>query len=191
MLLFFFTWCEFRPERKIFNLPPQKKLSADTLLAPRRPSPPLLGDPPPLMGVSIKNRPPPPGASNCPFLSPDLNRHVHQDNVLFRDNFGESLGVSQTLSKLLESPWTSQNFPELLQKFLGWVIPRTVRSISVRSSWAILGTQEESPFAPQRMSNVCHSFLTISYELSGTGDSQRDSRESIRANHSQLAPLFL
>ena len=28
-------------------------------------------------------------------------------------------------------------------------------------------------------------------ELSGTGDSQRDSRESIRANHSQLKPLFL
>ena len=27
--------------------------------------------------------------------------------------------------------------------------------------------------------------------LSGTGDSQRDSRESIRANHSQLRPLFL
>ena len=27
--------------------------------------------------------------------------------------------------------------------------------------------------------------------LSGTADSQRDSRESIRANHSQLKPLFL
>ena len=27
--------------------------------------------------------------------------------------------------------------------------------------------------------------------LSGTGDSQHDSRESIRANHSQLRPLFL
>ena len=27
--------------------------------------------------------------------------------------------------------------------------------------------------------------------LSGTGDSQRDSRESIRANHSQSKPLFL
>ena len=32
--------------------------------------------------------------------------------------------------------------------------------------------------------------LFIPY-LSGTGDSQRDSRESIRANHSQLKPLFL
>ena len=29
------------------------------------------------------------------------------------------------------------------------------------------------------------------HKLSGTGDSQRDSRESIRANHSQLKPLFL
>ena len=28
-------------------------------------------------------------------------------------------------------------------------------------------------------------------QLSGTGDSQRDSREPIRANHSQLKPLFL
>ena len=27
--------------------------------------------------------------------------------------------------------------------------------------------------------------------LSGTGDSQRDSRESIRVNRSQLKPLFL
>ena len=27
--------------------------------------------------------------------------------------------------------------------------------------------------------------------LSGTGDSQRESRESIRANHSQFKPLFL
>ena len=31
----------------------------------------------------------------------------------------------------------------------------------------------------------------LSGGLSGTGDSQRDSRESIRANHSQLKPLFL
>ena len=29
------------------------------------------------------------------------------------------------------------------------------------------------------------------WELSGTGDSQRDSRESIRTNHSQLTPLLL
>ena len=28
-------------------------------------------------------------------------------------------------------------------------------------------------------------------DLSGTGDSQRDSRESIRANHSQLKPQFI
>ena len=38
-------------------------------------------------------------------------------------------------------------------------------------------------------------FLTQTFqapsELSGTGDSQRDSRESIRANHSQWKPLFL
>ena len=31
---------------------------------------------------------------------------------------------------------------------------------------------------------------SITHGLSGTGDSQRDSRESIRANHSQLKPLF-
>ena len=31
----------------------------------------------------------------------------------------------------------------------------------------------------------------INLTLSGTGDSQRDSHESIRANHSQLKPLFL
>ena len=32
--------------------------------------------------------------------------------------------------------------------------------------------------------------ITDSYKPSGTGDSQRDSRESIRANHSQLNPYF-
>ena len=35
---------------------------------------------------------------------------------------------------------------------------------------------------PNVLADVCH--------LSGTGDSQRDSRESIRANRSQLKPLF-
>ena len=35
-----------------------------------------------------------------------------------------------------------------------------------------------------------HSIHTSSGHLSGTGDSQRDSRESIRANHWQLKPLF-
>ena len=33
-------------------------------------------------------------------------------------------------------------------------------------------------------------FAKKGFSLSGTGDSQRDSRESIRANHSQLTPLF-
>ena len=33
--------------------------------------------------------------------------------------------------------------------------------------------------------------VSISFNLSGTGDSQHDSRESIRANHSRLKPLFL
>ena len=40
------------------------------------------------------------------------------------------------------------------------------------------------------LSKELHVKFVIS-ELSGTGDSQRDSRESIRANHSQLKPLFL
>ena len=34
-------------------------------------------------------------------------------------------------------------------------------------------------------------FLFWGSTLCGTGDTQRDSRESIRANHSQLKPLFL
>ena len=33
------------------------------------------------------------------------------------DNFDVSLGGSQVPLSFLESPWTSQNFPELLQKF--------------------------------------------------------------------------
>ena len=33
--------------------------------------------------------------------------------------------------------------------------------------------------------------ITIIFNLSGTGDLQSDSRESIRASHSQLKDLFL
>ena len=41
-------------------------------------------------------------------------------------------------------------------------------------------------------SQIFPSFIVeIGHQLSGTGDSQRDSRESIRANHSQLKPPFL
>ena len=42
----------------------------------------------------------------------------------------------------------------------------------------------------QKFSLARKSFFLI-VQLSDTGDSQRDSRESIRANHSQLKPLFL
>ena len=45
------------------------------------------------------------------------------------------------------------------------------RAFSMTSAWLLRGPQSES--------------------LSGTGDSQRDSRESIRVDHSQLKPLFL
>ena len=37
----------------------------------------------------------------------------------------------------------------------------------------------------------CHTEKLTVRELSGTGDSQRDSRESIRANHSRLTPRLL
>ena len=37
-------------------------------------------------------------------------------------------------------------------------------------------------------SAALHSSTTLQAQRTGTGDSQRDSRESIRANHSQLKP---
>ena len=43
----------------------------------------------------------------------------------------------------------------------------------------------------QKTCGVALSLLLYICELSGTGDLQRDSRESIRENHSQLRPLFL
>ena len=42
---------------------------------------------------------------------------------------------------------------------------RIVRSLSVRSKWAGLGAQKGTPSAPQPMSNVCHRFPIISYEI--------------------------
>ena len=44
---------------------------------------------------------------------------------------------------------------------------------------------------PKSVCLCCFFFPEFSGVLSGTGDSQRDSRESIRANHSQLKSLFL
>ena len=46
---------------------------------------------------------------------------------------------------------------------------------------------EDTREAPKIITNTGAKFG----ELSGTGDSQRDSRESIRANHSHSKPLFL
>ena len=45
-----------------------------------------------------------------------------------------------------------------------WVIPKTVRSVSVRSKWAGLGAQEGIPSAPQPIANVCQRFPSISYD---------------------------
>ena len=46
-----------------------------------------------------------------------------------------------------------------------WVIPRTVRSISMRSKLAGLGFQNGSRSAPQLMSRVCQRFPSISNEV--------------------------
>ena len=46
-----------------------------------------------------------------------------------------------------------------------WVIPRIVRSISVRSTWAGLVAQKGTPSAPQPMSSACQHFPIISYEI--------------------------
>ena len=61
----------------------------------------------------------------------------------------------------------------------------------------LAGCPQESP-AKNFLFGLTFLFLIVDLgilpfggELSGTGDSQRDSRESIRANHSQLKPLFL
>ena len=52
--------------------------------------------------------------------------------ALFGDNFGVSLGGSQALPELLESPRTSQKFPELPRKFLGG-FPGTSLTVDFKS----------------------------------------------------------
>ena len=44
-----------------------------------------------------------------------------------------SLGGSRTFPELLETPWTSQKFPELLQKFPG-DLPRTALTVDLKSN---------------------------------------------------------
>ena len=71
------------------------------------------------------------------------------------------------------------------------VDPRTFRERESGSHWSM--NFRGNPYRPIPW---CLVFMekparTNDPELSGTGDSQRDSRESIRANHSQLRPLFL
>ena len=68
------SWWTFRPRKKIFSPPPPEKFpnslqTPSRPLGPSRPSPP-----PPLLGFSIKNRPPPPGASDSPFPLPEQKK---------------------------------------------------------------------------------------------------------------------
>ena len=50
---------------------------------------------------------------------------------------------------------------------------------------------QQKGFSSETLRRFTRRGSSDSRELSGTGDSQRDSRESIRANRSQLKPLFL
>ena len=55
----------------------------------------------------------------------------------------------------------------------------------------MLGTPPNKTRTPRNGIRTKTLPVTPSPALSATGDSQRDSREFIRANHSQLKPLFL
>ena len=64
-----------------------------------------------------------------------------------------------------------------------------IRSFYSHALCTILGDFYRIPERhPNRRRTKCTEHM--SKKLSGTGDSQRDSRKSIRANHSQLKPLF-
>ena len=54
-----------------------------------------------------------------------------------------------------------------------WVVPRIVRSVSVRSKWAGLGAQKGTFSAPQPMSSACQRFPIISYEILSGGKKLR------------------
>ena len=63
----------FRPRKKIFSPPPQKNSPIRRRHPPGPSAPPVLENPPPLLGFSIKNRSPQPapGASDSPFPFPE------------------------------------------------------------------------------------------------------------------------
>ena len=58
---FIYPWRAFRPRKNIFSPPPPNSLQI-----PSRPSRPLLGDPPPLLGFSVKPDPCRPRTSPSP-----------------------------------------------------------------------------------------------------------------------------
>ena len=57
---------------------------------------------------------------------------------------------------------------------LSWVMARIVRSVSMRSKWAGVGAQKETPSASQLMSSVCQRFPMISYEIPSREKALRD-----------------
>ena len=77
-------------------------------------------------------------------------------------------------------PWSS--FPCLLGKPQGTTTKTRIFFYPCRTP--------KNPWA-RREERTKKKRNSLGKKLSGTGDSQRDSRKAIRANHSQLTPLFL
>ena len=122
------TWWEFRPRKKIFRSPP--KFLTDTL-PPLAPAPPLLGDPPCLLGFSKKkNRPTPlPGASDSPLPLPRAEkikniRNVHQDKELSKPLQPPKLLKEGTSSPRLRARWEDARGPGSLGGPGSWHSPR-------------------------------------------------------------------
>ena len=118
---------------------------------------------------------------------PKKNRQTSKPNfVNFRGGGGVVGGP-----KSEERSWTG---PSLCVHFAAWQQGDAITLSEVSTSlrwevlrhlcWELVGPVVADPIAQDNDK-------TNNRQLSGTGDSQRDSRESIRANHSQLRPLFL
>ena len=118
------TWWTFWPRKKYLAPPPRaiSQFAADTLLAPR----PLPFLETPLLGFSIKNRPPPPpGASDSPFPSPSRKeiKNIETSTKTIRGNttrnserkmaFWEGLweGLWKTSENLSKPLKTSETIP--------------------------------------------------------------------------------
>ena len=106
----------------------------------------------------------------------------------FSEQFGPSTHKTKGFSKNSQQKAHPNFYKNSGRQILGNTFSSPSNKSFIRTKWKIIRCWGQGP--SRILTNVPVASQTAGGDLSGTGDSQRDSRESIRANHSQLRPLF-